>query len=614
MCGIVGYIGNDNAQSILIDGLKRLEYRGYDSAGIATLNIKNGSCQTLVRKSFGKLENLCNFLKKSPCRGTVGIGHTRWATHGKPSTENAHPHSCNRISVVHNGIIENYHEILEELLAQKRKILSQTDTEIIAHLIALEKSKGNNLKKAMQNALLKIKGAFALAVLDENEPNHILCAKEGSPLIIGEGDDAMFVASDFPALLPYTNKFLVLKDGDIADISKQSINIFDKKGTKKKRETKVISYSAKMIEKGEYKHFLHKEIHEQPKAIADTILGRLKFKGQNIWLEGIDTQKLKAINRVLIVACGTSFHSAMIGKQIIEEKAKIPVEIELASEFRYRNCILDKNTLVIGISQSGETADTIGALNSAKSRGMALLAICNAIDSAIARLCEDDAGIFYTRAGPEISVASTKAFTTQVAALHLLALTFAYLNKSLHKGEILKEIEKLKTIPKVIESVLACEKDIAKVAQNVASADHMLFLGRGILYPIALEGALKMKEISYLHAEGYAAGEMKHGPIALIDENMPVVVLAAKGQGYEKIVSNLEEVKARNGRVLVLCDKNDKKLIKRSDMNFLLPFCDSTILPFVAAIPLQLFAYHVALIRGTDVDQPRNLAKSVTVE
>jgi glucosamine--fructose-6-phosphate aminotransferase (isomerizing) len=614
MCGIVGYLGEKEAQGILIEGLAKLEYRGYDSAGVATLQDQGDGHRTHVVRAAGKLQRLREELEKKPCPGSRGIAHTRWATHGRPNNENAHPHTSDGITVVHNGIVENHVELRNQLLEAGRQFSSETDTEIFAHLIAVARSHTASLEEAVREALQVVRGAFALAVLDERSPEKIVVAKESTPLVIGLGEGEAFVASDIPAVLAHTRRFIFLEDGDMAVLEKSGVTLTDFEGHAIERPVKTVDWSPVMAEKGGHKHFMHKEIFEQPRAITDTLRGRLGFEEGMPTLDDIHTESLANIKRVCIVACGTSWHAGLVGKYLIEELARVPVEVDLASEFRYRNPVVGEETLVIGISQSGETADTIAALKEARTRGAQLLAICNVIDSAIPRLCAESVGVIYTRAGPEIGVASTKAFVTQMVALHLLALHFAHARSTLDPALILEDMEALARLPREIEAVLHQEPAIRKMAQHYVHARDMLYLGRGSLFPIALEGALKLKEISYIHAEGYAAGEMKHGPIALIDEDMPVVVLAVKGHGYDKVVSNLEEVRARGGQIIAVCDEDDAHLTDLAESTLTLPKTHPRTVATLATVPLQLFAYHIADLRGTDVDQPRNLAKSVTVE
>jgi len=610
MCGIVGYIGDKDAQPVLIEGLARLEYRGYDSAGVATLF--EGATQ--VRRAAGKLVNLRSTLDADPCRGHIGIGHTRWATHGAPTEQNAHPHTSSGITVVHNGIIENHMQLREELQGKGRVFASDTDTEIFAHLIALEREAGLGLKEAIQAALRQVEGAFALAVIDEKLPDTIGFARLASPLVVGLAEGECFLASDIPAVLSHTRTFIFLEDGDVGVMSKDGVQLFDADGNVAERQAKTVDWSPVMAEKNGHKHFMHKEIFEQPRAITDTLRGRLAFDEGRVVLDDVDTSCFGNIQRLVVIACGTSYHAGMTGRYLIEKLARLPVDVDLASEFRYRDPIVDENTLVLAISQSGETADTLAALKEAKAKGAQLMSICNVIDSAIPRLVSTSVGTLYTRAGPEIGVASTKAFTTQLVALHLIALSLAQARGTASMEMLQDEMRELAKLPLEVETLLEDEEGIRELAVQFQHARDMLYLGRGPLFPIALEGALKLKEISYIHAEGYAAGEMKHGPIALIDEEMPVVVLAVRGDGYEKVVANLEEVRARGGKVISVVTQDDTGLDELSMGIMRIPSVAPHLVPTLATVPLQLFSYHVADLRGTDVDQPRNLAKSVTVE
>jgi glucosamine--fructose-6-phosphate aminotransferase (isomerizing) len=611
MCGIVGYSGHRQAEPLLIEGLARLEYRGYDSAGVCTIDEAG---HMTVRRAVGKLAALRQRLQAEPCVGTVGIGHTRWATHGRPSEVNAHPHTSDGITVVHNGIIENHRELRAELQAAGRTFLSETDTEIFAHLIAVERQAGHDLLASIRRGITRVRGAYALAVVDVASPGVVAFARLASPLVIGVGEGEMFLASDVPAVLAHTRRFVFLEDGDAGTIDASGFRVVDADGHRVERPVKEIAWSATMAEKDGHKHFMHKEIFEQPRAITDTLRGRLAFEDASIVLDGVDTKRLAAAKRVLITACGTSWHAGLIGRLLIEQLARIPCEVDLASELRYRDPILDEGTLVVAVSQSGETADTLAALKEVKRRGADVMSICNVIDSAIPRVCADSVGTLYTRAGPEIGVASTKAFVTQLVAFHLLALRLAAERQQVTKDQLLDDMRALARLPVAMEDVLAHEDGIRAVAQAYTSSRDMLFLGRGLMFPIALEGALKLKEISYIHAEGYAAGEMKHGPIALIDEHMPVVVLATPGPGYEKVVSNLEETRARGGRVIAVVGADDHALDGSVEHILRVPEVSQRTQPVLTVLPLQLFSYHVADLRGQDVDQPRNLAKSVTVE
>ena len=611
MCGIVGYVGLEQAQPVLVEGLARLEYRGYDSAGICTLNEAGA---TTVRRAVGKLASLRDRLAAEPCPGMVGIGHTRWATHGRPSEENAHPHTSDGITVVHNGIIENHRELRLALIAKGRTFRSETDTEIFAHLIAVERAAGADLLTAVRRGLQHVRGAYALAVVDEHTPTEVAFARLASPLVLGVGEHAHFLASDVPAVLAHTKRFVFLEDGDMGVIRQDGYTIVDHDGNAVIRVPKEIAWSATMAEKDGHKHFMHKEMVEQPRAVTDTLRGRLSFDDAQIVLDGVDMDILRGVKRVVLTACGTSWHSGLIGRTLIEQLARIPCEVDLASELRYRDPVLEEGTLVVAISQSGETADTLAALKEVKRRGAAVMSVCNVIDAAIPRLCADSAGTLYTRAGPEIGVASTKAFVTQLVAMHLLALSLASLRGTLSKDQLLEDMRALARLPVDLEELLSREDAVRAVAQRYTGARDMLYLGRGLMFPIALEGALKLKEISYIHAEGYAAGEMKHGPIALIDEEMPVVVLALPGPGYEKVVSNLEETRARGGRIIAVVADDDHTLDDDVEAVLRVPSSHQRTQPVLAVLPLQLFSYHVADLRGQDVDQPRNLAKSVTVE
>ena len=615
MCGIVGYVGDEECANLLVDGLRKLEYRGYDSAGVAVM----GKSGLNVVRAKGKLKNLEIKLIGEMPQGMTGIGHTRWATHGKPSDENAHPHKYGGVAVVHNGIIENHLELKEELQRAGHKFTSETDTEIFAHLIHNEIERGLDLPKAVRAALKKVRGTYALAVLSEKQPDMLVVSKNASPLVLGIGAGANYVASDVPAILAHTRDVVYLEEGDFAVITKKGIELTGANGQSRKADVRRIDWTPTMAEKNGHKHFMHKEIHEQARALTDTIRGRASIEEGDVFLDGchLDAKVVQGLSKVQIVACGTSWHASLTGKLMIETLARIPVEVDLASEFRYRDPLVDKNTLCIAVSQSGETADTLGSFREAKARGARGLAICNVVGSAIARDADD---VLYTHAGPEIGVASTKAFTTQLAAFFLLAVRLGRLRGTLTAEVARKHLEHLRELPGLVERVLKYEDVIKAAAYKFSSARDLLFLGRGPQYPVALEGALKLKEISYIHAEGYAAGEMKHGPIALIDENMPVMVLAVRdsaaeaGVNYEKILGNLQEVKARGGRVIAIHSEGDTMVPKLAEASIPCPQTDPLLMPIISVIPTQLFSYHVADHRGTDVDQPRNLAKSVTVE
>ena len=609
MCGIVGYIGQQAATPIILEGLKRLEYRGYDSAGVCTLN--GGAPE--IRRAEGKLANLEKILQDRPAEGTRGIGHTRWATHGRPSEINAHPHRSGSVVVVHNGIIENYLSLKEQLTAKGHSFSSETDTEIIAHLIDEHFRICGDFEGAVRAALEEVKGAYAVAILCEKEPDKLIAAKLGSPLVIGQGQGEYFVASDIPAMLSHTREMIFLEDGEIAVFTPQKMWVTDLQGQPLSKQTKTITWSPLMAEKGGYKHFMLKEIYEQPRALADTIAGRLQGNEGDIYLEdlGFREDELAGLEKIFIIACGTSWHAGLVGKFYIEKLARIPVEIDIASEFRYRDPIVTDRSLTILISQSGETADTLAGLREAKGKGGKTICICNVVDSSIAR--ESD-GVIYTHAGPEIGVASTKAFTTQLVALYLLALKLGRARGTLSPANCREQVEALLTLPRKLEETLELNEQIEQIARDYMNARDFLYLGRGNQYPIALEGALKLKEISYIHAEGYPAGEMKHGPIALIDENLPVVVLVPRNATYDKVVSNMEEVCARGGKVIAVVSGQEDGLQDKVSALIRIPETSEDLMPILTSIPMQLLAYHVAVLKGTDVDQPRNLAKSVTVE
>ena len=610
MCGIVGYTGEREATPIILEGLKRLEYRGYDSAGICTL--KGGKSEK--RRSEGKLINLERLLQEKPLGGAIGIGHTRWATHGRPSERNAHPHQAGSIIVVHNGIIENYLELKDRLKGLGREFKSDTDTEVISHLVDEKLKEGRGFEAAVRTALEELRGAYAVCILCVEEPDVLIAAKQGSPMVVGLGEGEYFVASDIPAILSHTRQMIFMEDGEMAVFRKGGTPAFSTvAGDTISKAARHIDWSPLMAEKGGYKHFMLKEIYEQPRAVQDTIAGRLLEEKGDVRLEEmkLSDADLKGVSRVCIVACGTSWHAALVGKFLIEEHCRIPVEVDIASEFRYRNPVIDANTLLLVISQSGETADTLAALREAKKQGAKTAAICNVVDSSIAR---ESHGVLYTHAGPEIGVASTKAFVTQLVALYLFTIRFGRANGRINSAQGQKMIAALVKVPSVLEKALELNGQVEKIARNYMHAHDFLYLARGINYPIALEGALKLKEISYIHAEGYPAGEMKHGPIALIDEHMPVVILVPKNAQYEKVVSNMEEVIARSGRVIAICSEGDEEIVKKAEVTLQVPLEVEDLTPIILSVPLQLLAYHVAVLKGTDVDQPRNLAKSVTVE
>lgn len=608
MCGIVGYVGPQKACPILIEGLKRQEYRGYDSAGIAL--IEDG--QIVIQKSAGKIAALETGLEDCNFEANSGIAHTRWATHGEPTDINAHPHTgmTGKIAVVHNGIIENYAALREVLKRQGRVFKTDTDTEIIAHLI--EEYFEGSLLQATRRALTQVEGTYGIAVICLDNPDLMVAASSGSPLVIGCGEGENFVASDVAAILRHTNRVVYLEDGELAEVTPTGFSITTLDDVVVTPHLQEISWSLDMIEKGGYDHFMLKEIFEQPETLKNAMRGRLSFEEATARLNGLNLQydELHHIRRIIITACGTSWHAALIGEYLIEEYARIPVEVEYASEFRYRSPIIDPGTLVLVISQSGETADTLAAMREAKRKGATCLGICNVVGSTIAR--ESDGGV-YIHAGPEIGVASTKAFTSQIMVLSLITILLARMRSmSYEKGEEL--IEALNAVPERVKTVLALNDEIKCLAEKYRDKDNFLYLGRGINFPVALEGALKLKEISYIHAEGYPAAEMKHGPIALIDENMPAVILAPRDSVYSKVISNMAEIKARKGIIIGIATEGDKKITEMVDEVIYIPEVNDFTLPIVGIIPLQLLAYHMAMLRGCDVDQPRNLAKSVTVE
>jgi glucosamine--fructose-6-phosphate aminotransferase (isomerizing) len=613
MCGIVGYVGGRDAVPVILDGLRRLEYRGYDSAGIAVVS----GGELLRRRAAGKLGNLAESLAREPLAGEWGLGHTRWATHGRPTEENAHPHQDGggRIVVVHNGIIENHLELKARLAAAGHRFVSQTDTEVVAHLVASHYQ--GSLEQATRRALAEIRGVYALVLMHRDEPRLLVAARLGPPLVIGLAQHEHYVASDIPALLPHTRDFVFLEDGDVATLTPDAVRITTLAGAPVARPTQRIAWDPVQAEKGGFRHFMLKEIHEQPRAMRDTLLGRISLEEGEVHLEelGPAAERLRGAERAVLVACGTSWHAALVGKFLIEHLAQIPVEVDYGSEFRYRKPLVGPSTLAVAISQSGETADTLGAFREAKARGALPIAICNVQGSMLVR---EAAGSLLTHAGPEIGVASTKAFTAQLVALSLLALHLGRLRGSLSAEACRDQLAHLTRIPLQMERVLDQEPRIEELSRSLKDARDFLYLGRGVNYPIALEGALKLKEISYLHAEGYPAGEMKHGPIALVDESLPVVALCPGGSVHEKMLSNLQEAKARGGRVIAVGQAGDRALAELVDASrdvlLEIPAAPELWSPFLTVIPLQLIAYHVALRAGRDVDQPRNLAKSVTVE
>jgi glucosamine--fructose-6-phosphate aminotransferase (isomerizing) len=608
MCGIVGYVGPRRALPILMEGLKRLEYRGYDSAGIALLEPD----KLLFEKSAGKIAVLDGLLAGRSFEATCGIAHTRWATHGEPNDNNAHPHiDCKgQIALVHNGIIENYHALRELLTGKGHRFTTETDTEIVAHLV--EEYYEGNLVEAVRAAMSQVEGTYGIAVISRTSPDEVVVARAGSPLVIGTGEGENLVASDVSALLRHTKQVIYLADYELAVLTPEGVSISTIDNVRVTPKIEEISWSLDQIEKGGMPHFMLKEIFEQPVTIRNAMRGRLNFEEGTARLNGIvlKLDELNRINRIIVTACGTSWHAGLIGEYLLEDLARIPVEVEYASEFRYRSPVVPADTIVLGISQSGETADTLAALREAKRRGATALGIVNAVGSSIAR--ETDAGV-YIHAGPEIGVASTKAFTSQITVLSLLTLLLGRQRAlSLEQGRSL--ITDLQGIPEKVERILARNDQIRRLAEQYCHHNNFLYLGRGINFPVALEGALKLKEISYIHAEGYPAAEMKHGPIALIDENMPVVVIALKDAVYDKVVSNIQEIKARSGRVIAVVNEGDDEVCRLADQCIEIPSVAGPLTPLLSIIPLQLLAYHIAVLRGCDVDQPRNLAKSVTVE
>jgi glutamine---fructose-6-phosphate transaminase (isomerizing) len=623
MCGIVGYVGEKQVVPVILDGLRRLEYRGYDSAGIAVVN-SNGMD---VRRAEGKLRNLEEAIKLKPLEGSYGIGHTRWATHGRPTEENAHPHrDCTgKIVVVHNGIVENYLSLKRQLIAEGHKFTTETDTEVIAHLIENQLYKSGNgkrpaLEEAVRKTVKQLTGVFALGVLTSDEPEKIVAARNGPPAVIGIGDNEYFVASDVPAILHHTRNLFFLADGDVAVVTRAGVTVTDFDGNPMKREVQRITWDPLMAEKGGFKHFMLKEIYEQPRAVRDTTLGRISLDSGKVFLEEmkITDADFRNAKKLHIAACGTSWHAGLAGKFMVERLARLPVEVDYGSEWRYRDPIIAKDDLTLLITQSGETADTIAAQREAKAKGSKTLAICNVVGSMIAR---ESAGTIYTHAGPEIGVASTKAFTAQLTALFLVSLHMAQVRGQIQPEEARKLLTELTLLPAKLEQLLARDHECEELAKTYSKAQDFLFLGRGIHYPIALEGALKLKEISYIHAEGYPAGEMKHGPNALIDENLPVVVVATQDKNdrnsvlrYEKTISNIKEVAARSGKLIAIATEGDQEIHESVDHVVHVPAAPELLSPILEVVPLQLLAYHIAVRRGCDVDQPRNLAKSVTVE
>jgi glutamine---fructose-6-phosphate transaminase (isomerizing) len=620
MCGIVGYVGDKQVVGVILDGLRKLEYRGYDSAGIAVVDEQGA---LMIRRAEGKLRNLEEAIRLKPLDGTYGIGHTRWATHGRPTEENAHPHrDCTgKVVVVHNGIIENFLPLKHQLQSEDHRFVTETDTEVIAHLIEkyLKEADGS-LEAAVRRTVTELRGIYALAIMSADEPEKIIAVRQGPPIVIGLGQNEYFVASDIPPVLNHTRDVFYLGDGEMAVLNRDGVTVTDFEGNTIAPNVQRITWDPIMAEKGGFKHYMLKEIYEQPRAVRDTVLGRVSQTTGRVYLDEMEISEteFRQFTSIKAIACGTSLHAAMAGKYMLEELARIPVEIDYASEFRYRDPILDDKTLVIAISQSGETADTIAAVRESKAKGAKILSICNVQGSMLTR---ESHGTVLTHAGPEIGVASTKAFTSQMTVLYLLALYLGQQRGVLSEEESLAHVRALNGLPVKMETLLGCDDQADRLAREFHRAQDFLYLGRGINFPIALEGALKLKEISYIHAEGYPAGEMKHGPNALIDEDLPVVVIATKDEAsdasrlrYEKTLSNMVEVKARDGRVIAIVTEGDTHAREVADMVIEVPQASDLISPILAIVPLQLLAYHIGVRRGCDVDQPRNLAKSVTVE
>ncbi|MEJ2412484.1 MAG: glutamine--fructose-6-phosphate transaminase (isomerizing) [Anaerolineales bacterium] len=612
MCGIVGYIGPKNATPIIMNGLKRLEYRGYDSAGIAVL--ENGGIE--IRRDAGKLERLSQLVHELPLKGNLGIGHTRWATHGEPSTRNAHPHlgMTGDVVVVHNGIVENFSTLRDELESEGSEFKSETDTEVIVHLIERYLAVGD-LTSAVQKALRQLKGAHGIVVMSRNEPDKIIAARIGNAggVVLGIGEGEMYIASDLPAILEHTREMVFLESHQMAVVSRQEIKLMTLEGKEIEPEVQVVSWDPVSAEKGEYRHFMHKEIHEQVRSLTDTIAGRVDFESGSIQLPTlkVDPELVRRLNKIVIIACGTASYAGMVGKVLIERIARIPVEVEIGSEFRYQDPIVDQNTIVLAISQSGETADTLAAMEEGRRKGATLWSIVNAIGSQAMRIAD---GYISMQVGPEIGVASTKAYTAPLVDLYMLAILLGELRGTLEKKEAQRLVQDLRLVPDLAGRCLDREQEVKKVAETLLDAENALYLGRGVNMPTAYEGALKLKEISYIHAEGYPAGEMKHGPIALIDSGLPVVVIAPRDPWYDKMFSQIEQANARGGRVIAIATEGDEQIQSLADQVLFVPDTPWLLSPVTTVIPLQLLAYHIASLRGLDVDQPRNLAKSVTVE
>ena len=613
MCGIVGYIGSQEAYPIVIKGLHRLEYRGYDSAGVALINSKDS---LNIYKKAGKVKDLENFTEGKDISGSIGMGHTRWATHGEPSDRNSHPHQSGneRLAIIHNGIIENYGPLKEELIERGHNFKSDTDTEVLIHLIEdIQQQENLSLQESVRVALHQVIGAFAIVIMDKENPNELIAARKGSPMVIGVGKGEYFIASDATPIVEYTKNVIYLNDNEIAYLKRDELLIKSIDNIVQTPYIQQLELKLEMLEKGGYDHFMLKEIYEQPRSIYDSMRGRIYPLDGKVQLGGLTeyAEKLKNANRIIIVACGTSWHAGLVGEYLIEEFARLPVEVEYASEFRYRNPVISENDIVIAISQSGETADTMAAIELAKEKGATILGICNVVGSSIPRLTHGGA---YTHAGPEIGVASTKAFTAQVTVLTLIAFYVAQIKGTISQSKLHSLLTELETVPSLVEIALKTNDQVIEIAKELKDSRNCIFLGRGTGFPVALEGALKLKEISYIHAEGYPAAEMKHGPIALIDEEMPVIVIATKNSSYEKVISNIQEVKARKGKVVAIVTEGDTEVKAMADYTIEIPHADEAFLPLLATIPLQLISYHIAVMRGCNVDQPRNLAKSVTVE
>jgi glucosamine--fructose-6-phosphate aminotransferase (isomerizing) len=612
MCGIVGYVGDKSAVEIILDGLKRLEYRGYDSAGVAVLH----GADLQVRRAPGRIKALEAVLREQPVAGSLGLGHTRWATHGRPSEENAHPHTdcTGGLVVVHNGILENYLEIKERLLAEGHTFRSETDTEVIAHLVEHQLRSTPRLEAAVRRALAELEGSYAVGIIAAAAPDRLVAAKQGAgSVVVGLGRGEMFVASDIPAILSHTRDVVILEDNDVAVVTADGVDVATVEGDPVQREPVRILWDPILAEKGGYRHFMLKEIYEQPRAITDTFRGRIAPETGQVVLPDVnlDPSTVRGLSRVVIVACGTSFHAGMIGRTVIEQFARVSTEIDLGSEFRYRDAPVGPETLIVAISQSGETADTLGAVKAARLKGCPIVAITNVVGSALAR---EATGVLYTHAGPEIGVASSKTFSATIVAVYLLALWLGRQRNAIGAADVRKRIQDLVEVPRLVEETLDLDGAVAALARHLASARDFLFLGRGVQHPIALEGALKLKELSYIHAEGYAGGEMKHGPIALVADELPVVALAPRDSSYERMLGNIEEVRARDGLVIAVVHRGDRTLAAKAQHVVEVPAAAELLTPLITVIPLQLLAYHIAVRRGCDVDQPRNLAKSVTVE